>query len=290
MQRRPPLENFRERKPISMHYLFHAVLVAIFFCSVHSGKRASTNGATVLVRRVIDFNTGFTTATSRDVKFVAKNQASCELSLISHADHVLSDVRDSKVLALKMLLHRGNKTRFLENLRKAEDLLRGKGCPAEAVKLSLGTSLGGFRKTYLTAYFTMNLPDMSPLPVFYGVIDKTCRVEIQKRTKRLILTNSDLFEPPSVDADPNAVSSVSIAMNFGAKGIVLDVRDDAKLNTHGLLSCTESQEISPQFIPLRSDVLVGDIRTILVSHEIGVERNRARSFMVIGFHSSDFPQ
>lgn len=244
--------------------------------------------ASVASRRMLDFRNGFASSSSTDVKLTAANEASCYLSLKAHSDSVLSEVKDTTLLATKILSDTDKVSSFFEQLEICKKGLKASGLPASSMKFSVHVSLGEYIKIPVTTYFTMDLPPLSPLPVFGGQFDNTCRVEARGDSKRLVLKNVDLYETGEVGSSEDTFDGSEMAMNYGAQGILLDVRDEATVDIYSLLSCELSNEVDPQYMALGDSVTVGHIRELLASEDFGIQQNRARSFMVIGFHPSDF--
>lgn len=270
--------------------LFYVLGTILLICKISSGQRVSSHDNPTLRRRILDFSNGFTTSTLGEVKLVEENQASCDLSLKTHSDNVLNDMFDAKIFATKILSNELNVTLFWEMLRRKEIQLRESGCPNGAEELSIGVSLRKFKKIPVSVYFNIDLPDMSTIPVYYGFFDQSCRVQIRHSSNKLILKHTTLLEPPNVGGETHLAESTTMVMDFGASGIVLDVHGSALVNIDGKLSCTNPRDIEPRSIPLRDNVAVDEIRKLLASDEIGVQQNRARSFMVMGFHPRDYSQ
>lgn len=268
--------------------LFYGVAALLLLSDTVFSYQSSSFLAGFSSRKLLDFRDGFTTSTSTDVKLVDANIASCDLSLKAHSDNILSGIKNTTLLATKFLLGSDESSGYLNRLEDHKKILAKRGCPASSMKFSIHASFGDYGKTPVTAYFSLDLPALSPLPVFQGELDNTCRVEAYRYTNRLILKNVDLYESASVPSSDGLFSTSDMITSYGAQGILLDIGGEGVIDIFSLLSCEVLDEMEPEYIPLRDGITVGRVREILDSEELSIERNRARSFMVVGFHASDF--
>lgn len=278
------------------------VVALSLLCGLGKAVQPSAFFARVTSRSVLIFGRGFETSSPTDVKLTDVNEASCDLSLKAHSDRVLSEVKDPTLFVTKVLSESDKVSNFLEHvvsesdkvsnffeqLEKYKKSLESHGCNPTSMRFSVHVSFGDETRIPTTTYFTMELPLQSQLPIFTGKLDKTCRVVARGRAKRLILRNMDMYGAEETVHSEDAFDSTAMVLNYGAQGILLDVNDEAVVDMYTLLSCENSIEIGPQYIHLQDSVKVGHIRELLASEDIGIQQNRARSFMVIGFHPSDF--
>lgn len=267
-------------------------VVAFFLlCGVGKAVQSSASLVRGFSRSLLEFGSGFASSAT-DVKLTDINEASCDLSLKAHSDRVLSEVQNPSLFVTKILSETDTNSNFFEKLEKVNKSLEMDGCNPASMRLSVHVSFGEKAKIPITTYFTVELPLQSKLPIFFGKLDKTCRIVARGGAKRLALRNIDVYQAEEAVHSKDAFDSTSMVLNYGAQGILLDANGEAVVDLYTLLSCEYTNKtgnkLGPQYIHLQGSVKVGYIRELLASEDIGIQQNRARSFMVVGFHPSDF--
>lgn len=205
---------------------------------------------------------------------------SCEQALATHSDRLLSTVQSPYEFALAIFSDHIARARFIQSVTLEKLKLQALGCESTSIKHSLRARLDFSYDVASVVHYQLNLDDS--WLAYDTFLFPTC--DVNRIGKRIFLEHVRMAFEDLSSRLSGPLSGKDAILYLGSRVITVDVRGDMNVSLILDLQCGAGRALS-DFVPLRQEFAVSEIRKMLDDVHVGAGSGKGRSFMVVAFHA-----